>query len=39
LIEDKHLAQTIAQQGYSSAKSNFALKTILASFAQAIASV
>lgn len=39
LIEDKHLAQTIAQQGYNSAKSNFTLKTILESFAQAIASV
>ncbi|MEY2833941.1 MAG: hypothetical protein RLZZ574_3200 [Cyanobacteriota bacterium] len=39
LIEDKQLAKTIAQQGYDSAKSNFALKTILESFAQAIASV
>jgi glycosyltransferase involved in cell wall biosynthesis len=39
LIEDKHLAKIIAQQGYNSAKSNFGLETILESFAQAIASV
>jgi glycosyltransferase involved in cell wall biosynthesis len=39
LIEDKHQAKIIAQQGYNSAKSNFALKTILESFAQAIAPV
>ena len=39
LIEDQHLAQTIAQQGYTTAKYNFAWSTILASFAQAIASV
>jgi glycosyltransferase involved in cell wall biosynthesis len=39
LIEDPHLAKTIGQQGYESAKSSFALKTILKSFAQAIASV
>ncbi len=39
LIKDRHLTQTIAQQGYDSARSNFTLKTILESFAQAIASV
>jgi glycosyltransferase involved in cell wall biosynthesis len=39
LIEDPHLAKTIGQQGYESAKSSFALKTILGSFAQAISSV
>ncbi len=36
LIGDRYLAKTIGQQGYDSAKSNFALKTILESFAQAI---
>jgi glycosyltransferase involved in cell wall biosynthesis len=39
LIDDRHLTQTIARRGYDSAKSNFALKTILESFAQAIAFV
>jgi glycosyltransferase involved in cell wall biosynthesis len=39
LIDDPHLAKTIGQHGYESAKSSFALKTILGSFAQAIASV
>jgi hypothetical protein len=39
LISDRSLAHTLAQQGYGSAKSNFALDTILASFARAIAEV
>ena len=39
LIEDQHLAQTIAQQGYTTARSNFAWSTILTSFAHAIAFV
>jgi glycosyltransferase involved in cell wall biosynthesis len=39
LIGDRHLTKTIAQQGYNSAKSNFALNTMLNSFAQAIAFV
>lgn len=37
LISDRSLAETIAQQGYINAKTNFSLETILASFAQAIA--
>jgi glycosyltransferase involved in cell wall biosynthesis len=39
LIEDPDLAKTMAQQGHERAQTNFALKTILESFAQAIASV
>jgi glycosyltransferase involved in cell wall biosynthesis len=39
LIENPDLAQTIAQRGYDRAKANFALKTILESFAQAIETV
>ena len=39
LISDSTLADTLAQQGYTSAKTNFGLKTILESFAQAIAEV
>jgi hypothetical protein len=39
LISDLSLAQTLAQRGYSSAKTNFALDTILASFARSIAEV
>jgi glycosyltransferase involved in cell wall biosynthesis len=39
LIGDRPLAQSLAQQGYHSAKTNFALDTILASFARAIAEV
>ncbi len=37
LISDRSLAETIAQQGYINAKTNFSLETILVSFAQAIA--
>lgn len=37
LINDRTLAQSIAQQGYDSAKNNFALETILKDFAKAIA--
>ena len=37
LINDRTSAQSIAQQGYDSAKSNFALETILKDFAEAIA--
>ncbi len=39
LISDRSLAETIAQQGYINAKTNFALETILESFAQAITTV
>ncbi|MEO1670579.1 MAG: glycosyltransferase [Cyanobacteria bacterium J06631_2] len=39
LISDRHHAQTIAQQGYQDAKTNFALETILQSFAAAIADI
>ena len=39
LLSDRILANTIAQQGYISAKANFSLETILTSFAQAIADV
>jgi glycosyltransferase involved in cell wall biosynthesis len=38
LIEDPHLSYTLAQQGYTSAKTNFALETILDSFDRAITS-
>jgi glycosyltransferase involved in cell wall biosynthesis len=37
LISDRTLGQTIAQQGYLNAQTNFSLETISASFAQAIA--
>ncbi|MDJ0568227.1 MAG: glycosyltransferase family 4 protein [Pleurocapsa sp. MO_192.B19] len=37
LISDRSLAETIAQQGYINAKTNFSLETILVSFTQAIA--
>lgn len=36
LIEDPSLAKTLGQQGYVDAQQNFSLKTILASFAQAL---
>ncbi|MEM8676163.1 MAG: glycosyltransferase family 4 protein [Cyanobacteria bacterium P01_G01_bin.67] len=36
LISDRTLAKTMGQKGYESAKANFALETILQSFAQAI---
>ncbi|MEO1692579.1 MAG: glycosyltransferase, partial [Cyanobacteria bacterium J06631_6] len=39
LISDRHQAQTIAQQGYQDAQTNFALPTILKSFASAIADI
>ena len=39
LISDRHQAQTIAQQGYRDAQTNFALPTILKSFASAIADI
>ena len=39
LISDRPHAQTIAQQGYQDAKTNFALETILQSFASAIADI
>lgn len=39
LISDRSLAESIAQQGYDSAKSNFALETILKDFAQTISRV
>lgn len=39
LISDRTLANTIAQQGYINAKTNFSLETILESFAQAIVEV
>ncbi len=39
LISDRTLADTLAQQGYTSAKTNFALETILESFDRAIAEV
>ena len=39
LIDDRPLAQKIARQGYDNAQNNFALDTILQSFAQAIAAV
>jgi glycosyltransferase involved in cell wall biosynthesis len=39
LIDDSVFADTIAQQGYSSAKTNFSLETILNSFAQAIKTI
>lgn len=37
LLGDPDLAKSIAQQGYEDAKTNFALETILQSFAEAIA--
>ena len=39
LIGDRSLASTIAQKGYTNAKTNFALETILKSFRQAMATV
>lgn len=39
LISDRPLAAKIARQGYSNAKTNFALDTILESFARSIATV
>jgi glycosyltransferase involved in cell wall biosynthesis len=39
LVSDRSLADKIAQQGYSNAKTNFALDTILKSFARSITTV
>ena len=36
LIEDPSLAKTLGQQDYVDAQQNFSLKTILASFEQAL---
>ncbi|MBE9046312.1 glycosyltransferase family 4 protein [Pleurocapsales cyanobacterium LEGE 10410] len=36
LISDRTLAKSVAQQGYEDAKTNFAMETILKSFAQAL---
>ena len=39
LVSDRSLADKIARQGYTDAKTNFALDTILKSFAHSIATV
>lgn len=39
LVSDRSLAGSIARQGYTNAKTNFALETILKSFARSIATI